>query len=148
MFLRYECRRTLDYGAGFYLTSSFEQAQKWVKSKMKANIAVGYVNVYEYNPIVESSLAVLDFPTASEEWVDFVMANRLDKSYSHEYDIVKGPVADDKVYAAFAFYESGLLDKGQLIAELKTYKLVNQILLHTEKALEAVVFIEAKEVRK
>ncbi|MCM1532120.1 MAG: DUF3990 domain-containing protein [Bacteroides sp.] len=29
----------------------------------------------------------------------------------------------------------------------KTYKLVNQILLHTEKALSTLAFIEAKEVR-
>lgn len=30
--------RTLDYGAGFYLTSSYEQAEKWVRSKFKGNL--------------------------------------------------------------------------------------------------------------
>lgn len=143
-----EPNRTLDYGKGFYLTSSYEQAEKWVKSKLKGDKTHGYVNAYQYDPSLESSLSVLDFPTASDEWVDFVMANRTDKNYTHDYDIVKGPVANDNVYAAFALYEGGLFNKEQLIVELKTYKLVNQILLHTERALPTISFIEAKEVAK
>lgn len=143
-----EPNRTLDYGAGFYLTSSYEQAEKWVRNKFKGILTKGFVNIYDYDPLLESSFRVLDFPTASDEWVDFVMSNRMDKDYAHNYDIVKGPVANDNVYAAFALYESGLLDKRQLIVELKTYKLVNQILLHTDRALASIKFIEAKEVTK
>lgn len=143
-----EPNRTLDYGKGFYLTSSYEQAEKWVKSKLKGSLTCGYVNVYEYNPFLEASLKVLDFPVASDEWVDFVMANRTNKDFAHDYDIVKGPVANDNVYAAFAVYESGLFSKEQLIVELKTYKLVNQILLHTNKALPTITFVEATEVIK
>ena len=143
-----EPNRTLDYGAGVYMTSSFEQACKFVKSKLKDNIACGYVNLYEYDPSFEASLKTLEFATPSEDWVDFVMANRMDKNFTHDYDIVKGPVANDKVYASFALYEAGLINKNELIAELRAYKLVNQILLHTEKALVTVSFIEAKEITK
>ena len=49
-------------------------------------------------------------------------------------DLVYGPVANDRVYAAFALYESELLDKEGLIKELKTYKLVDQMLFHTDKS--------------
>ena len=49
-------------------------------------------------------------------------------NYMHNYDIVWGPVADDRVYAAFALYEQGFLDKRALINELRAYKLVDQIL--------------------
>lgn len=141
-----EPNRTLDYGKGFYLTSSQDQAEKWVRSKLKGSLSHGFVNIYEYELSLESSLKVLDFPVASNDWVDFVIANRTNKDFAHDYDIVKGPVANDNVYAAFAVYESGLLSKEQLIVELKTYKLVNQVLLHTDKALSAIKFIEAKEV--
>ena len=55
-------------------------------------------------------------------------------------------VTNDKVYAAFALYEGGIIDKQNLISELKAYKLVDQYLFHTDKALKAVKFIEAKEV--
>ena len=143
-----ESNRTLDYGVGFYLTSSYEQAQLWVHRKLNATtIRQGYVNVYEYNPEVEPALKILNFEAPTEQWLDFVMSNRMDRAFIHDYDIVKGPVANDRVYAAFAIYEAGLLDKSGLIAELKTYKLVNQILLHSEQALSAIKFIEAEEVR-
>ncbi|MBO4851012.1 MAG: DUF3990 domain-containing protein [Prevotella sp.] len=52
------------------------------------------------------------------------------------------------IYAAFALYEGGLINKQQLIAELKTYKLIDQYLFHTEAALQTLTFIEAKEVTK
>ena len=87
---------------------------------------------------------IFDSPT--EEWLDFVMQNRTQNSFEHDYDIVYGPVANDKVYASFALYEGGFLNKQALISELKTYKLVDQYLFHTEKSLESIKFIEAKEV--
>ena len=72
--------------------------------------------------------------------------NRTERGFSHDYDVVYGPVANDKVYAAFALYEGGLLSKQNLIAELKTYTLVDQYLFHTPKALETISFTEAKEI--
>lgn len=143
-----EADRTLDYGAGFYVTSSFEQAEKWVRGKLKGRITQGYVNIYDYEPLRERILKVLHFPFPSAEWVDFVMANRMDRNFNHDYDIVRGPVANDRVYASFALYEAGLLSKSELITELKAYKLVDQILLHTPGSIPSIRFIEAREVKK
>lgn len=69
-----------------------------------------------------------------------------DSSRTLDYDIVYGPVADDRVYASFALFEGGLLSLDNLIAELKTYRLVDQYLFHTEKSLELLKWTEAKEV--
>lgn len=88
----------------------------------------------------------LIFNQPTEEWVDFVHQNRTVKGFQHDYDIVYGPVANDRVYAAFALYEGGVLDKQELIRELRTYKLVDQYLFHTSPALQYLSFIEAKEV--
>ena len=144
-----EPNRTLDYGSGFYMTTSFRQAEAWVRRKMNENnIDHGYVNVFELDEVVMSRLNCLIFKTANEEWLDFVMLNRTQRAFNHSYDIVFGPVANDRVYAAFALYEGGLLNKQSLIAELKTYKLVDQYLFHTPDSLEAITFIEAKEVSK
>ena len=142
-----ESNRTLDYGQGFYTTTSYEQAEAWVRRRMNEKRASrGYVCVYELNEAELESLKTLVFEQPTEEWVDFVMKNRTQKGYVHEFDIVYGPVANDRVYAAFALYEGGLINKQALIAELKAYKLVDQYLFHTEKALHALTFIEAKEV--
>ena len=142
-----EPSRTLDYGKGFYTTTSYEQAQSWVKRHKNEGTSVkGYVNIYEFDKSVLAELKALVFEKPTEEWVDFVMKNRTVKGFTHDYDIVYGPVANDRVYAAFALYEGGILDKQALIAELKTYKLVDQYLFHTKQSLKHLVFIEAKEV--
>ena len=64
-------KRTLDYGAGFYTTTSEKQAHDWALRRIVGD----------------------------------------ERGY--------GPVANDRVYAAFALYEQGLLSKQELIAELK-----------------------------
>ncbi len=140
--------RTLDYGFGFYVTTSYEQALQWVERRLKEkHVGRGYVNVYDYNEsVLKSELRVLSFGEPTEEWVDFVMQNRTQKDFDHDYDVVYGPVANDRVYTQFALYEGGIIGKSTLISELKTYKLVDQFLFHTERALNALTFIEAKEV--
>lgn len=139
--------RTLDYGEGFYLTSSADQAEAWVRRKLKGDITLGYVNIYEYDENMEAAFETLAFERPDEAWLDFVMDNRMNLNYRHGYDIVKGPVANDRVYASFALYEARLIDKQELINELRAYKLVNQILIHTDRALASVKWIEAKEVK-
>lgn len=140
--------RTLDYGTGFYNTTSLKQAEDWVKRRMKEyNVDYGYVNVFELGETAIQKLNCLVFQTPTEEWVDFVMKNRTQKGFEHSYDIVYGPVANDRVYAAFALYEGGLIDKQQLITELKAYKLVDQYLFHTEVALSSLTFIESNKVK-
>jgi hypothetical protein len=139
--------RTLDYGQGFYTTTSYEQAEAWVRRRMnEKRTSRGYVCAYELDESALQNLKTLIFEQPTEEWVDFVMKNRTQKGYVHDFDIVYGPVANDRVYAAFALYEGGLINKQALIAELKAYKLVDQYLFHTEKALQTLTFIEAKEV--
>lgn len=138
--------RTLDYGRGFYTTTSYEQAEQWVRRRRGTQHSVGYVNVYELADILPEEIKQLRFETPTEEWVDFVMRNRTERGFEHSFDIVYGPVANDRVYAAFAFYESNLLDKEGLIRELRTYELVDQFLFHTEQSLQHLTFVEAKEV--
>ena len=142
-----ESNRTLDYGRGFYTTTSYMQAEDWVRRRMTEDkVSVGYVCIYELDESILQNLNTLVFETPTDEWVDFVMKNRTEKGFDHDYDLVYGPVANDKVYAAFALYEGGLIDKNTLIAELKTYKLVDQYLFHTPLALKCIKFEEAKEV--
>ncbi len=139
--------RTLDYGSGFYTTTSFDQAKDWVIRRIKENkVKTGYVNIYELDQKQTENLNCLIFDKPTDEWVDFVMKNRTQKDFNHNYDIVYGPVANDRVYAAFALFEGGVLNKQELIAELKTYKLVDQYLFHTIDSLKAISFVDYKEI--
>ena len=142
-----EPNRTLDYGSGFYTTTSYKQAEEWVRRKMKGNCAAkGFVNEYELDIDQLQSVKCLLFESPTDEWIDFVMNNRLNKDFVHDYDIIYGPVANDRVYTCFALYEGGLMSKQNLLAELKTYELVDQYLFHTEQALQLLTFTQAHEI--
>ena len=105
-------------------------------------------SIYEFEEKAASQLDCLTFNNPpDEEWVDFVHKNRTQRYFTHNHDLVYGPVANDRVYAAFALSEQGLLGKEELIAELRTYRLIDQMLFHTEEALRFLKFIEAEEVR-
>ena len=139
--------RSLDYGSGFYTTTSFAQAKKLVERRIKdKGVDVGHVNVYELDDNALEGMKVLLFKKPTEEWVNFVMKNRTERCFTHDYDIVYGPVADDSVYTQFTLYEGGIISMPTLIQELKTYKLVDQYLFHTEKSLTAIKFIESIKV--
>lgn len=141
--------RKLDYGEGFYATTSERQAKEWAQRRMaEKHVACGYVNVYELNEENLSDYKCLMFTEPSEEWADFVLANRTKGDFTHDYDIVYGPVANDRVYLQFGLYESGAISIDTLIRELKTYKLVDQYLFHTEKALAALHFVEAIKIER
>lgn len=142
-----QATRTLDYGTGFYTTTSAKQAEEWVRKRMRdTNARKGYVNEYELDmdALKQFNCAFFDSPT--DEWIDFVMNNRMNKDFVHNYDVVYGPVANDRVYTCFALYEGGVMNKQNLLAELRTYDLVDQYLFHTAPALQALKFVKAKEI--
>ena len=139
--------RRLDYGDGFYTTTSKKQAKEWVERRMlEKHSTCGHINVYEFDDKMLPELNCLIFPKPNEEWAEFVMANRTKYNFKHDYDIVYGPVANDRVYLQFGLYEAGAISVDTLIRELKTYKLIDQYLFHTDKALTALRFIESIKI--
>ena len=101
--------RKLDYGQGFYTTTSEKQAKEWVERRMLENNSnCGYINVYEFDDKKLSELNSLIFPEPNEEWADFVMANRTKFDFTHNYDIVYGPVANDEFIFSSAYTKLGL----------------------------------------
>lgn len=88
-----------------------------------------YINVFEYHE--DNNLSILNFEEATKEWLRFVYKNRQSDGLVHQFDIVKGPVADDKLYRVLAGYEDGIYDEEEPIKRLKTYLLTNQIFFHT-----------------
>lgn len=141
-----------DFGKGFYTTTSLEQAKKW--TKIKRNRASNqketkeikqYISVFEYTE--NSALKILNFPESSEEWLKFIYKNRMSEKLLHNYDIVKGPVANDNLYAVLNLYETNYYYPKEIIERLMTYKLANQISFHTNKSLECLEYIETLEVK-
>ena len=88
----------------------------------------------------------LIFAAVDHKWLEFVMANRRDPFFAHEYDLVAGPVANDRVFATLTLFEMNAIGVEETLARLKTYTLIDQYLFHTEKALSCLRFLKAEEV--
>ncbi len=91
----------------------------------------------------KTELSVILFTKADEKWLDFICDNRSGKP-TGEYDIVIGPVADDKVYRVVIEYENGDTDKETALKKLKTEALCDQILFHTARALEYLKYVNTE----
>lgn len=141
--------RTLDFGHGFYTTTSREQAYKWAQiKKRREGSDKGYISIYEVNDnlLKYENLNIKIFKGASKNWLNFILANRINEGFNHSFDIVKGAVADDRVYTCLNAFENKFMDFETAIKELKTYKLDDQISFHTKEALSNLIFIDCEEV--
>ena len=139
-----------DFGTGFYTTTDLEQARRFVATKCdRSGKPQGVVSYFEVTDdfLTMPELKIGIFRKADEKWARFVEANRRDVNYSHKYDIVYGPVANDQVYASFALYESELIDFSELLNRLKVRKLTDQVLFHTERALSILKYTGSEVVQ-
>ena len=140
-------RPNADFGKGFYTTSSYEQAVRWAHIKQEREEALhAIVSVFEFDEsLLESpDLNIRLFNGADESWLYFVTDCR--KSRKHYFDLVQGPVANDKVFTTVNLFESGVLSAGAAILQLKAYKTYDQLSFHTEKVIGALRFVESIEV--
>ncbi len=140
---------SMDFGAGFYTTTDFDQAKKWsLIKKDRFGYEKAVVSSYNFDNEIftDPELLCKIFRQADEEWLDFVIANRQDINFKSDYDIVMGAVANDNVYASINLFEEGFLSKAELLEELMTWKYVDQICFRSEKALQNVKFIRSVEV--
>lgn len=158
-------KRTLDFGKGFYLTSSYEQALNYIPSAVKKNIRWrklpsdykvedGCVSVFRFHP--SPKLSVYYFETADIDWLHFISANRDDslfqtllKSYQI-YDIIGGKVADDSTAATLNSYITGEYGvpgseraDGFTIGQLLPERLTDQFCFRTAESIGTLEFVRS-----
>ena len=137
--------RYLDFGAGFYTTTNYDQALNFAgKVTMRKKCGHSTVNIYELDESIFENVNVLNFESADEAWLDFVSDNRSGIDRTAGYDMICGPVANDDVYQTFILYSTGVYTKEQTIEALKIKKLYNQYVFTTERALSFLTFKEVK----
>lgn len=142
-------RGKTDFGKGFYTTTSREQAEKWaqIKRDRMGEEAHAIVSVFELDDAVLNNPAyhTRHFDGATAEWLDFVVGNRRGEDH-HNFDLIMGPVANDKLYATITLYENGILDANAAIEQLNTHQLFDQLSFHTTKACKLLTFVETFEL--
>lgn len=112
-----------DFGQGFYLSDNESQALEMAEFKAMQLGGDPIVSRFEFDNTItsDSSLKVLRFEEYSEEWADFVLKNR-DGVATEKYDIVYGPIANDKVGLQIRKLKDGSIDKKEFLNRLKYMK--------------------------
>ncbi|MDD2952622.1 MAG: DUF3990 domain-containing protein [Parabacteroides sp.] len=116
-------KRAKDFGQGFYLSKDIEQAQKMAELTTFRQ-SVGYPTITAFNIddsfLLSCSFNIKIFEGYTEEWAEFVLMNRRNSTSepAHSYDIVVGPIADDKVGVQIRRFIMGYISCHQLMDEL------------------------------
>ena len=128
-----------DFGQGFYLTDIRSQAEELAAKKSRLFGGYPVIQEYEFDESLLSGteLKVLKFDKPSTEWAEFIFKNRnRDNNFTHDYDIVIGPIANDGVAYLLGRYEEGTLTIEELSDKLDYKKLNSQYFFGTDKSLK------------
>jgi hypothetical protein len=139
-----KCRPYTDFGRGFYVTKYKLHAENWARRSGKHNN--GFVTMFNY---IESSFTeyickIKKFNGYTDEWLDFIVNNRNEASVEppHDYDIVEGPVANDKIQNRLLNYLRGEITKDNFLKELVYHEETHQICFCTLASFQALKYIE------
>ena len=137
-----------DFGKGFYVTKFRKHAESWAKIIGKRHKTEGFVTEFIFydTEFTERLCKVKHFDAYDEEWLDFVVENRNPFSKMHNYDIIEGPVANDKVQNRIGEYLNGLISKSDFLEELKWHEETHQICFCTVKSLLTLQHTDKKQI--
>ena len=133
--------RMLDFGAGFYTTSSREQAVRWAKTQtIRRKNGSPIISIFDFDEGILQGISILKFDSANREWLRFVTDNRKGMYIGKKYDLVIGPVANDNTMPVINNYMSGMIDEETALILLKPQKLSDQYAFLTEKGISILKF--------
>ena len=145
-----QCNPYKDFGQAFYLSADKNQAM---------DIAIARVDIFGGEPVVndfrfdenlftDGTMSFKSFNGYTEEWADFVYLNRdetIVPPFEHSYDVVYGPIANDRVGLQIRNLREGNIDKKEFLRRLKYMKGVTfQYAFCTQRAIEKLLPYECK----
>jgi len=139
-----KCRLRTDFGRGFYMSSKLGAARVWATGKAGFS---GLPTVMRYEVsnaiLADRDLKYKRFDSPTIEWLDFIRDNRrIDISDRasveprHSYDIISGPIANDRVADVVDLYCKGKISADDAIMRTKALPSVFQLSLHTPRTLK------------
>lgn len=161
-----KCAKRKDFGQGFYLTTSKEQAHSVLNTSLVKAIAAGkiiegqgygFISVFEVS--LSKDLKIKMFHEADMDWLHCVAAHRKKKLFveiEYEmsgYDVIAGKIADDATNATLTAYIGGAFGKAGdtetddfCIKRLLPNKLKDQYCFKTVAAIQCLKFVGAEKI--
>jgi hypothetical protein len=140
-----KCKPHKDFGQGFYVTKLYDQARVWASTIGKESRSGGFVTAFDFHEYVfeDGELQTLRFERYNDEWLDFVAFNRNEANHvKHPYDIVEGPVADDRVSYRIRDYLKGTITRERFLRDVTFKRPTHQICVCTTRALRSLEAVE------
>ena len=138
--------RGKDFGKGFYVSDNYEQAYNMAVFKSlqykKEPIELSYE--FDESLLKNGELSFLRFDEYSRQWAEFILKNRTndDDKNVHQYDVVYGPIANDKVGVQIRNLMEQNIDLEVFLQRLKyMHGITFQYFFGTEKAISKLVRI-------
>lgn len=126
-------RDYLDFGKGFYLTSLYEQAERYAQRFIRRE-QEAWINVYELC-LSEEQWRVLYFDKYNADWLRFVTACRAGRD-SSEMDLIVGGVANDRVIKTIELYFAGEMTEEHALGLLAFEHPNNQYCIRNQSMLD------------
>ncbi|MBO5539754.1 MAG: DUF3990 domain-containing protein [Muribaculaceae bacterium] len=140
-------RRGKDFGKGFYLSPNYEQALMMAQRTVaREEEGEAVVTQFEFDEQVlqSSCLSIKVFEGYTVEWAEFIMLNRRNKTNvpAHGFDIVYGPIANDRVGLQINRYMLHYIPIDELIRQLAFIRPTYQYYFGTQRAIDLLVRID------
>lgn len=141
-------RERLDFGQGFYLTDIKSQAETWAERMQRIREETGIVNIYEFDiDKVKRDFRYYRFEQYDNEWLQFIVANRVGRDDIEHYDVIEGGVANDRVIDTVEAYMANLMPLETALRELSKHRPNNQLCITNQKVIdECLVFVESYKI--
>ena len=150
-----------DFGKGFYMSFSKEQAVGMMHKKYRQALARRpnidnskfKETLYEITIDLEyaKTLNVKEFKTADEQWLDFILMCREKGGTPHSYDLIIGPTADDDTMVCLNSYWRGFYGdigsdeaKDKLLKFLEPENLGIQVFVGKQEVADRLIVSQAE----
>ena len=128
-----------DFGRAFYLSDDEQQALEMAQFRAAFEDAIPVVNVYEFDENLFQQFRYKRFEEYTEEWAHFIYDHRTEPQGMtlHDYDIVYGPIANDRVGAQIARFKQGYITFDEFLRRIQYIKGITfQYAFCTQRALD------------
>lgn len=161
-----KCAVLKDFGRGFYLTTSKEQAKSFAKISATRAKSRGIIpNSEKFAYISFFKVADIDdlksfaFKTASVDWLHCIVAHRKEGAFAEvrksmqDYDVISGKIANDDTNATIIAYMGNVFGAmggeqadNMCISLLLPERLKDQFCFRSDKAISKLEFLKSEKV--
>ena len=135
-------KRYKDFNRAFYLSKDRQQALEMANNKVEFLGGEPIVYAYEFDEALLQQLRYKHFDDYTEEWAHFVYNHRTEPNGRtlHDYDVVFGPIANDRIGAQITRYKQGYITFDEFLHRIQYIKGITfQYAFCTQKGIDKLI---------